>query len=51
VLPSCCQATGEDHDTVGAVAIDALGHVAYATSTGGITAKMTWRVGDSPLVG
>ena len=51
VDPGCCQATGEDHDTVGAVAIDAFGNVAYATSTGGITAKQTWRVGDSPIIG
>lgn len=39
------------HDTVGAVAIDRKGDVAFATSTGGITAKMPGRVGDSPLVG
>ena len=39
------------HDTVGAVALDAHGNVAAATSTGGITAKMAGRVGDSPLPG
>jgi beta-aspartyl-peptidase (threonine type) len=39
------------HDTVGAVALDAMGHVAAGTSTGGIPAKMVGRVGDSPLVG
>ena len=39
------------HDTVGAVALDAAGHVAAATSTGGITMKMRGRVGDSPIVG
>ena len=38
-------------DTVGAVALDASGNFAYATSTGGITAKQCGRVGDSPLVG
>jgi len=37
--------------TVGAVAIDANGHVAAATSTGGAHFKMPGRVGDSPLVG
>jgi len=42
---------GEDHDTVGAVAMDGKGNVAYATSTGGISAKQPGRVGDSPLVG
>eukprot|EP00941_MAST-03F_sp_MAST-3F-sp1_P001490 g1490.t1 len=39
------------HDTVGAVAFDSDGHVACATSTGGITAKKKGRVGDSPLIG
>jgi len=37
--------------TVGAVAIDAAGHLAAATSTGGITNKRVGRVGDSSLVG
>jgi beta-aspartyl-peptidase (threonine type) len=36
---------------VGAVAVDADGHVAVATSTGGLTAKRWGRVGDSPLIG
>jgi beta-aspartyl-peptidase (threonine type) len=38
-------------DTVGAVACDARGHVAAATSTGGALLKLAGRVGDSPLVG
>lgn len=37
--------------TVGACAIDAAGHVAAATSTGGITFKRRGRVGDTPLAG
>ncbi|XP_006875068.1 PREDICTED: isoaspartyl peptidase/L-asparaginase [Chrysochloris asiatica] len=37
--------------TVGAVALDCKGNVAYATSTGGIINKMVGRVGDSPCVG
>lgn len=37
--------------TVGAVACDAHGHVAAATSTGGMTNKAVGRVGDSPLIG
>jgi beta-aspartyl-peptidase (threonine type) len=37
--------------TVGAVAVDVDGHVAVATSTGGLTAKRWGRVGDSPLIG
>ncbi len=41
----------EGGGTVGAVAIDAAGHVAAATSTGGITHKRAGRVGDSPLAG
>lgn len=37
--------------TVGAVALDANGNVAAATSTGGITNKRFGRVGDSPIIG
>jgi len=37
--------------TVGAVALDRAGHLAAATSTGGLTNKHRGRVGDSPLVG
>lgn len=37
--------------TIGAVAIDSRGHLAAATSTGGITLKRPGRVGDSPLIG
>jgi len=47
--------TGFDEEvkygTVGAVAVDVDGHVAAATSTGGLTAKRWGRVGDSPLIG
>jgi beta-aspartyl-peptidase (threonine type) len=39
------------YGTVGAVAVDASGHVAAATSTGGLTAKQWGRIGDSPLIG
>ena len=39
------------YGTVGAVALDADGHVAAATSTGGTTGKRWGRVGDSPLIG
>ena len=39
------------HGTVGAVARDAAGHLAAATSTGGMTGKAAGRVGDTPLVG
>ena len=37
--------------TVGAVALDVHGHLAAATSTGGLTNKRPGRVGDSPIVG
>ena len=47
-----------DHDgeedgwgTVGAVALDANGHLAAATSTGGMTGKPLGRVGDTPIIG
>jgi L-asparaginase / beta-aspartyl-peptidase len=36
--------------TVGAVALDANGHLAAATSTGGMTNKRFGRVGDSPII-
>ena len=39
------------HDTVGAVACDAGGNLAAATSTGGTLAKSPGRVGDSSLIG
>ena len=39
------------YGTIGAVAVDARGHVAAATSTGGLTAKRYGRIGDSPLIG
>lgn len=42
---------GMKYGTVGAVARDAAGHVAAATSTGGLTGKRWGRIGDSPLIG
>ncbi len=48
------ETTSIDHDTkgtVGAVACDAQGRVAAATSTGGMINKLPGRVGDSPIVG
>ena len=41
----------EGCDTVGAVALDAAGNLAAATSTGGISFAPPGRVGDSPLPG
>lgn len=37
--------------TVGAVALDALGNLAAATSTGGMTNKQAGRIGDTPIIG
>jgi beta-aspartyl-peptidase (threonine type) len=42
---------GQKLGTVGAVALDARGNLAAATSTGGMTNKRPGRVGDSPLIG
>ncbi|WP_407060979.1 isoaspartyl peptidase/L-asparaginase family protein [Agrilutibacter solisilvae] len=42
---------GKYFGTVGAVALDAQGHIAAATSTGGMTNKRWGRVGDSPVIG
>ena len=39
------------YGTVGAVALDSHGHVAAATSTGGLTGKRWGRIGDSPIIG
>jgi L-asparaginase / beta-aspartyl-peptidase len=39
------------YGTVGAVAVDREGHVAAATSTGGLTGKRWGRIGDSPVIG
>ena len=39
------------YGTVGAVAMDRNGHVAAATSTGGLTGKRWGRIGDSPIIG
>lgn len=39
------------YGTVGAVACDTHGHVAAATSTGGVTGKRWGRIGDSPVIG
>ena len=45
------ESTEEKHGTVGAVALDAQGHLACATSTGGFTNKHPGRIGDTPLIG
>ncbi|KAK2505554.1 hypothetical protein MC885_017778 [Smutsia gigantea] len=45
--PGCQKNLG----TVGAVALDSEGNVAYATSTGGLVNKMVGRVGDTPCIG
>jgi beta-aspartyl-peptidase (threonine type) len=43
---------GDDYfGTVGCVARDKHGNLAAATSTGGLTAKMPGRLGDSPIIG
>ena len=39
------------HGTVGCVALDAAGHLAAATSTGGYDNKPAHRVGDTPILG
>jgi beta-aspartyl-peptidase (threonine type) len=39
------------YGTVGAVALDTMGNLAAATSTGGITNKRYGRVGDTPIIG
>lgn len=41
----------ESKGTVGAVALDVQGHLAAATSTGGLVNQLPGRIGDSPVVG
>jgi L-asparaginase/beta-aspartyl-peptidase (threonine type) len=51
--PSVPTAPGDGlvHGTVGAVARDAEGRLAAATSTGGLLGKTPGRIGDSPIIG
>lgn len=51
VLETLSRTAADKHGTVGAVAIDADGNIAAATTTGGMTAKTAGRVGDSPMIG
>jgi beta-aspartyl-peptidase (threonine type) len=44
-------ARATSHGTVGAVARDARGRLAAATSTGGVVGQLPGRVGDSPIAG
>jgi isoaspartyl peptidase/L-asparaginase-like protein (Ntn-hydrolase superfamily) len=51
ILPDEMTRADPGHGTVGAVALDAAGRLAAATSTGGIFGKLEGRVGDTPLIG
>ncbi|KAH3842682.1 hypothetical protein DPMN_116186 [Dreissena polymorpha] len=42
---------GDNHDTIGMIAIDMQGNVAGGTSTNGLNHKVPGRVGDSPIAG
>ncbi len=50
-IPHSAIRSPQSKGTVGAVACDANGHLAAATSTGGMTNKKFGRVGDTPMVG
>jgi len=41
----------ENHDTIGMLALDALGNLSGACTTSGLSYKMHGRVGDSPIIG
>ena len=51
VIESSMVSGGLQHGTVGAVALDAQGGLAAATSTGGLLNKQPGRIGDTPLIG
>ncbi|MEW6052807.1 MAG: isoaspartyl peptidase/L-asparaginase [Nitrospirota bacterium] len=42
---------GQYFSTVGAVALDAYGNLAAGSSTGGVSAMLPGRVGDTPMIG
>jgi beta-aspartyl-peptidase (threonine type) len=50
-VAAAAERAGAVGDTVGAVARDARGGFAAATSTGGLLGKLPGRVGDSPIAG
>jgi L-asparaginase / beta-aspartyl-peptidase len=45
------QLASSRHGTVGAAALDCFGHLAAATSTGGMVNQRDGRVGDTPVIG
>jgi len=42
---------GDNHGTVGCVALDTMGNLCAGTSTGGMTGKRYGRIGDTPVIG
>ena len=42
---------GENHDTIGMIAIDSDGYMSCGASTNGLTLKINGRVGDTPIPG
>ncbi len=50
-IPEVGHASSRPTGTVGAVALDAAGNLAAATSTGGIHQRRAGRVGDTPIIG
>lgn len=51
VVPTAVEGGALQHGTVGAVALDTMGQLASATSTGGLLNKQPGRIGDSPIIG
>lgn len=50
-VPPIDERTTRKYGTVGCVALDRKGHLAAATSTGGLANKRWRRIGDSPIIG
>ena len=51
LAPATLTRKKSQYGTVGAVCLDSAGNLAAGTSTGGMTNKMSGRIGDSPIIG
>ena len=50
-VPGVLESGENNHDTIGIIAMDALGNLSGACTTSGMAFKLRGRVGDSPIIG